>query len=147
MMAAPIKINPKRHELVELDVTHAIRERLSEPRMVTIRHLETGKFSVGIWRDERKGLVQELPLEFRHQSQVSRRDIEDLLFMGSMFHVRRAKQHAKDLALQGYREAKERMEEEREKTERRESFRRTNERKFGAIKAEKLHRWYQWNNV
>lgn len=139
----PIHLDRKWHIVQDTDFTENLREALDEPDLVTWWNKRVQRYCIGIWRNEDRGLVQELPLVVYHPSRISRYSVEVLKFVCSPWNTRQLKEAARELAQQDRRRDWAFMDESHEKDALLKSFRRTNQRKFGDVRAARIDRFYR----
>lgn len=140
----PITLDRKWHVVQELDVTQNLRDAIDDPDLITWWNKRVHRFCIGIWRNKDRGIVQELPLVFYHPSRISRSSIEVLRFVCSPWNTRQFKEAAKELAQQDRRREWEHRDADAERELLLRSFKRTNQRKFGNQRAERIDRFYRF---
>lgn len=139
----PIQLDRRWHLIQETDATENLREGIDEPDLVTWFNKRVGTFCIGIWRNRDRGIVQELPLVFPHPSALSRKNIETLRYVCSPWATRELIAASKELKQEDRRASWAYMDRTAQKDDLLKSFRRSNERRWGATRAERIDRFYR----
>lgn len=81
--AQDLQLDPRRHIIVHTGIEDALNEELGTDDFLTYWHAEHQHFVLAKWADEGQGLVTEYPLIFDDIHQVTRDDLDRILYFFS----------------------------------------------------------------
>lgn len=145
MIQSGLKLDRSRHLVLDNHpIAKAARRALQEPCLTCIFHCDTRRFNIAAWRNRQAGVVQELPLGFYHETHVTRKMLDDLRFVCSPWQRTKLMEQAAEGYVADKRFLDERLDREAQERDRMASWKRTNARKFGSVKAEKIDAHYKF---
>ena len=92
--AQDLQLDPRRHVLVDTDIARTLNDELDTDQFLTYWHVEHQHFVVARWANENQGLVTEYPLTFVTPLDVSRDDIDSVLYFYSPLYDEDLKREA-----------------------------------------------------
>lgn len=114
-----LRLNRHEHVVYDTNVAQHVREITGDDRYMTYWHKVHGHFVLALWVSESRGLVQELPVFFQHEGDLTTKELHDALELMTDRHWKKVVEAGKQAKLSRKRFVDEFVEEERERASKR----------------------------